>query len=62
MEPWLLGAKLLGAGGGGFLLMVAADDEAAWRIRQELTAHPPNAVARFVDMGISEHGLQVTRS
>ncbi|NLF17471.1 MAG: bifunctional fucokinase/L-fucose-1-P-guanylyltransferase, partial [Lentisphaerae bacterium] len=62
VEPWLLGAKLLGAGGGGFLLMVAADDEAAWRIRQELTAHPPNAVARFVDMGISEHGLQVTRS
>ena len=55
-------AKLLGAGGGGYLLLFAKDVEAGMRIQQTLTAHPPNARARFVDFALSETGLQMTRS
>jgi galactokinase/mevalonate kinase-like predicted kinase len=58
-----LGAcKLLGAGGGGYLLMLAKDEGAAERVRQTLTANPPNARARFVQFGVSATGLQLTRS
>jgi len=59
---YLAAAKLLGAGGGGYLLMFAKDDEAAVRIRQTMTTHPPNPLARFVSMSLSDTGLQVTRS
>ena len=59
---YLVAAKLLGAGGGGYLLMFAKDEAAAARIRQTLTAHPPNERARFVDFSLSETGLQLTRS
>jgi galactokinase/mevalonate kinase-like predicted kinase len=62
VEDYCLGAKLLGAGGGGFMLMVAKDAEAARRIRDTLTAHPPVAKARFVDLAVSRQGFQVTRS
>jgi len=62
VERWLEGAKLLGAGGGGYLLMAARDPDAAARIRQELTLRPPNPAARFVEMTVSDVGLQVTRS
>lgn len=55
-------AKLLGAGGGGYLLMFAKDREACQRIRRELTTNPPNERARFVQLRISETGLQLTRS
>jgi galactokinase/mevalonate kinase-like predicted kinase len=58
----LLGLKLLGAGGGGYLLLMAKDPEAAARVRAELTAHPPNNRARFVDFGLSNTGLHITRS
>jgi galactokinase/mevalonate kinase-like predicted kinase len=58
----LAAAKLLGAGGGGYLLMLAKDDDAAARIRQTLTTRPPNRLARFVNMSLSDTGLQVTRS
>ena len=58
----LAAAKLLGAGGGGYLLMFARDDAGAARIREKLTANPPNPRARFVDFQVSETGLQVTRS
>jgi len=61
-DRWLDGAKLLGAGGGGYLIMVAKDPDAAARVRQVLAATPPNAAARFVDLGVSDTGLQVTRS
>jgi galactokinase/mevalonate kinase-like predicted kinase len=60
--PWLSAAKLTGAGGGGYLLMMARDADAARRIRDEISASPPNAKARFVDMSLSKTGLQVTRS
>ncbi|MBR1838291.1 MAG: bifunctional fucokinase/L-fucose-1-P-guanylyltransferase [Bacteroidaceae bacterium] len=56
------GYKLPGAGGGGYLYMVAKDAEAAQRIRQRLSENPPAAGARFVDMHISQTGLQVSRS
>jgi galactokinase/mevalonate kinase-like predicted kinase len=62
IQPWLGACKLLGAGGGGFLLLFAKDEDAAARIRQELTARPPNPRARFVNMTLSEEGLAVTRS
>jgi len=42
--------------------MIAKDDEAAARIRQLLTDHPLNSNARFVDMALSNSGLQVSRS
>jgi galactokinase/mevalonate kinase-like predicted kinase len=59
---YLAAAKLLGAGGGGYLLMLAKDQEAAVRIRNSLSADPPNARARFVDFAVSATGLEVTRS
>ena len=62
IRDWLAGAKLLGAGGGGYLLMLAKDAAAAARIRGELTARPPNAKARFIDISLSQTGLQITRS
>jgi len=62
VSDYLAAAKLLGAGGGGYLLMFAKDDEAAVRIRQTLTTHPPNKLARFVNVSLSDTGLQVTRS
>jgi galactokinase/mevalonate kinase-like predicted kinase len=62
LQPWLAACKLLGAGGGGFLLMFARDEDAAARIREELTSRPPNGRARFVNMTLSEGGLKLTRS
>lgn len=55
-------AKLLGAGGGGYILMLAKDVEAATRVRSILAENPPNDRARFVDLGLSAKGFQVTRS
>ncbi|MEI6217470.1 MAG: bifunctional fucokinase/fucose-1-phosphate guanylyltransferase [bacterium] len=55
-------AKLLGAGGGGYILMLAKDVDAASRIRSALADSPPNNRARFVDLGLSAKGFQVTRS
>jgi galactokinase/mevalonate kinase-like predicted kinase len=62
IEPWMSACKLLGAGGGGFLLIFAHDEVAAGRIRHELQANPPNPRARFVEMTLSESGLELTRS
>ena len=62
VDELCLGYKLPGAGGGGYLYMVAKDPDAAARIRQILNANPQNANARFVDMTLSEKGLQVSRS
>jgi galactokinase/mevalonate kinase-like predicted kinase len=58
----LAAGKLLGAGGGGYLFLMARDPDAARRIRLRLTTEPPNDKARFVEMTLSETGLQVTRS
>lgn len=62
IHDYCLGYKLPGAGGGGYLYMVAKDPEAAARIRQILLANRLNANARFVDMALSNSGLQVSRS
>ncbi len=56
------GLKLPGAGGGGYLYMIAKDYDAAARIRQILSENRPNDRARFVEMGLSETGLQISRS
>jgi galactokinase/mevalonate kinase-like predicted kinase len=62
VEDYLAACKLLGAGGGGYLLMMAKDEEAAVRIRRQLTEQPPNLKARFVNFKVSGTGLQLTRS
>jgi len=62
VKDYCLGYKLPGAGGGGFLYMVAKSPEAALKIRNILTSNPPNERARFVDMKLSDSGLQVSRS
>lgn len=62
VDDLCLGYKLPGAGGGGYLYMIAKDPEAAMRIRQILNDNRRNSNARFVDMLISESGLQVSRS
>ena len=62
IDDLCLGYKLPGAGGGGYLYMVAKDPEAAARIKQILSSCPSNKNSRFVDMSLSEKGLQVSRS
>lgn len=62
IDDLCLGYKLPGAGGGGFMYMIAKDAEAAARIRRLLTDNPLSPNARFVDMNISNTGLQVSRS
>lgn len=62
IQDYTLGCKLPGAGGGGYLYIVAKDPEAALQIRRLLTAEPQNENARFVEMSLSDKGLQVSRS
>lgn len=62
IKDYTLGYKLPGAGGGGYLYMVAKDPLAALRIREILTQDVPNERARFVEMGLSGVGFQVSRS
>ncbi|MBP3553748.1 MAG: bifunctional fucokinase/L-fucose-1-P-guanylyltransferase [Bacteroidaceae bacterium] len=62
IKDYCLGYKLPGAGGGGYLYMVAKDPEAAARIRTLLQENPLNRCARFVDMTLSDKGLQISRS
>lgn len=62
VDDFCLGYKLPGAGGGGYLYMIAKDPDAAARIRQTLQAHRLNGNARFVEMTLSDKGLQVSRS
>lgn len=62
VKDYCYGYKLPGAGGGGYLYMIAKDPEAAARIRTILTQNPPNSCARFVDMSLSNKGLQISRS
>jgi galactokinase/mevalonate kinase-like predicted kinase len=62
IADYSLGYKLPGAGGGGYLYIVAKDPLAAGRIRQVLTSGPLHRNARFVEMGLSDAGLAVSRS
>lgn len=62
IHDYCIGYKLPGAGGGGFLYMVAKSPEAAARIKSVLTETPPNSCARFVEMTLSDKGLEVSRS
>ena len=57
-----LGSEMPGAGGCGFLYMMAKDEEAAARIRKILVQEAVNDRARFVEMSLSEKGLEVSRS
>lgn len=60
VAPYILGAKLLGAGGGGFLLMITRSIADAQSVRTLLIQDPPNERARFFEYEISEEGLAVT--
>ena len=62
IKDYTAGYKLPGAGGGGYLYMVAKDPEAAARIKKELISSPANGSARFVEMSLSDKGLQISRS
>ena len=62
IDDLCLGYKLPGAGGGGFLYMAAKDEEAANRIRQILNENRPNNKARFVEMALSNTGLETSLS
>lgn len=62
VDDLCLGYKLPGAGGGGYIYMVAKDPEAAAKIKQRLSESPQNMNARFVDMSLSQNGLQISRS
>lgn len=62
VDDLCLGYKLPGAGGGGYLYMVAKDPQAAARIKKILNDNKTHDNARFVDMTLSKHGLQVSRS
>lgn len=62
IDDLCLGYKLPGAGGGGYLYMVAKDPTAAGRIRDLLNQHPLTDSSRFVDMTLSDKGLQISRS
>jgi galactokinase/mevalonate kinase-like predicted kinase len=62
IKDYTLGYKLPGAGGGGYLYIIAKDPKAALRIRDILAEHQPNPNARFVEMSLSDKGLQVSRS
>ena len=62
IDDWCAGYKLPGAGGGGYLYMVAKDAEAAKKIRQHLNENSLSKNARFVEMSVSNQGLQVSRS
>ena len=42
--------------------MIAKDEEAAVRIRKRLIQEPANRLARFVEMTVSERGMEVSRS
>ena len=62
IQAYALGYKLPGAGGGGYLYIVAKDPGAALQVRKILTLSPPNSNARFVEMSLSNKGLQISRS
>ena len=62
VDDLCLGYKLPGAGGGGYLYMMAKDPEAALKIRRILKEHRPNDRARFVEMSLSNKGMEVSRS
>ena len=62
IDDYCLGYKLPGAGGGGYLYMVAKDPQAANRIKEVLTSHPLTESSRFIDMSLSDKGLQISRS
>lgn len=61
VKPQLSAWELPGAGGGGFLFMIARHAAAARRVREQLTADPPNAAARFFEVEIDDVGLTVVR-
>lgn len=62
IDDYCLGYKLPGAGGGGYLYMVAKDENAAAHIRRTLQQNAPNSRARFVEMTLSNKGLEVSKS
>lgn len=62
VSDYLSCAALPGAGGGGYIYMIAKDEDAAHRVQKQLLNSPPNKLARFVELDISDTGLEITKS
>lgn len=62
IDQYAFGYKLPGAGGGGYLYIVAKDPQSAIKIRQILNNSGCSKNARFVDLSLSDTGLQISRS
>lgn len=62
IKDYAYGYKLPGAGGGGYLYIVAKDRDAVSKIKTILSENRLNNNARFVDMSLSNLGLQISRS
>jgi len=60
IAPFIVGAKLAGAGGGGFLFIVTRGATETQRVRDLLTDQPPNDRARFFDFEVDPGGLKVS--
>ncbi len=54
--------KLAGAGGGGYMIILTDSHEQSMETKRRLTENPPNKNARFVDLEVSQTGLQISRS
>jgi galactokinase/mevalonate kinase-like predicted kinase len=57
VRPYILGAKLAGAGGGGFLILLASSPEAAAALRRRLSTR--DRAGRVYDFRIAAGGLRV---
>ncbi|MCL4369190.1 MAG: hypothetical protein M1337_08530, partial [Actinobacteria bacterium] len=58
VQPYIAGAKVLGAGGGGFMLLVAKKANVGF-LRQRLHALGAGSGARVYDFELSEEGLTI---
>jgi fucokinase len=57
VRPYILGAKLAGAGGGGFLILLGSSPEAAAALRRRLSSRDHSG--RVYDFRIAKGGLRV---
>ena len=59
VRPYILGAKLAGAGGGGFLILLGSSTAAAAALRRRLNTR--DRAGRVYDFRIATEGLRIER-